>query len=75
MPHEYAIAVALHDVEPATFARCALIRDWLDDHGIERATLLVVPAPHLHPIGERRPEMLAWLAEARPAATPSPRTG
>lgn len=57
------IAVAVHNVEPATFTRCALIRDWLCDHGVERATLLVVPAPHLHPIGEGRAEMLAWLSE------------
>jgi hypothetical protein len=26
-----AVAVAIHDIEPATFERCALIRDWLDD--------------------------------------------
>jgi len=31
-----AVAVAIHDVEPATFARTALIRDWLDDHGVDR---------------------------------------
>src|SRR2546423_2591459 len=30
------IALALHDIEPATFERCALIREWLDDHGVER---------------------------------------
>ena len=58
-----SIAVALHDVEPATFDRCALIRDWLDDHGIERVTLLVIPAPDLHPFHDRRPEMVQWLAE------------
>ena len=29
MSAERTIAVALHDVEPATFERCALIRDWL----------------------------------------------
>ncbi|MGZ4276875.1 MAG: DUF2334 domain-containing protein [Solirubrobacteraceae bacterium] len=58
-----AIAVAVHGVEPATFTRCALIRDWLDDHGIAHATLLVVPAPHLHPIGTERTELLAWLGE------------
>jgi predicted deacetylase len=58
-----AIAVAIHDVEPATFERCALIRDWLDDHGIERATLLVIPAPDLHPFTDRRPDMAIWLAE------------
>ena len=53
-----SIAVALHDVEPATFERCALIRDWLDDHGIERVTLLVIPAPDLHPFNDRRPEIM-----------------
>ncbi|HMD56085.1 MAG TPA: DUF2334 domain-containing protein [Solirubrobacteraceae bacterium] len=57
------IAVALHGIEPATFERCALIRDWLDDHGVDRATLLVIPARDLHPVGERSPEMVAWLAE------------
>jgi Uncharacterized protein conserved in bacteria (DUF2334) len=59
------IAVALHEIEPATFERCALIRDWLDDHGIDRVTLLVVPARDLHPVGERCPEMVRWLAERR----------
>jgi len=58
-----AIAVAVHDVEPATFERCALIRDWLDDHGIERVTLLVIPAPDLHPFHDRRPDMVEWLSE------------
>jgi predicted deacetylase len=58
-----SIAVALHDVEPATFERCALIRDWLDDHGIARVTLLVIPAPDLHPFNDRRPEMVQWLAD------------
>jgi predicted deacetylase len=57
------IAVALHDIEPATFQRCALIRDWLDDHGVDRVTLLVIPARDLHPVGERSPEMTCWLAE------------
>lgn len=59
------IAVALHDVEPATFERCALIRDWLDDHGIDRVTLFVVPAPELHPFADRSPELAAWLTERR----------
>jgi len=57
------IAVALHGIEPATFERCALIRDWLDDFGIDRATLLVIPAPDLHPFSDRSPELAAWLAE------------
>jgi predicted deacetylase len=57
------IAVALHDVEPATFERCALIRDWLNDLGIDRATLLVTPAPELHPFADTRPELADWLAE------------
>jgi predicted deacetylase len=57
--------VAIHDVEPATFERCALIRDWLDDHGIDRATLLVIPAPDLHPFFQRRPDLAAWLLDCR----------
>jgi hypothetical protein len=59
------IAVAIHDVEPATFERCALIRDWLSDHGIDRATLLVIPAPDLHPFFQRRPDLAAWLLDCR----------
>ena len=62
---ERRIAVAIHDVEPATFERCALIRDWLSDHGIDRATLLVIPAPDLHPFFQRRPDMAAWLLDCR----------
>jgi predicted deacetylase len=57
------IAVALHDIEPATFKRCALIRDWLDDHGVNQVTLLVIPARDLHPLAERSPEMVSWLIE------------
>jgi predicted deacetylase len=65
VPHRGTIAVALHDIEPATFERCARIRDWLDDHGVDRVTLLVIPARDLHPLGERSPEMIQWLAERR----------
>ena len=61
------IAVALHDIEPATFERCALIRDWLDDHGVDRVTLVVIPARDLHPLGERSPEMAEWLSQRRRA--------
>jgi predicted deacetylase len=57
------IAVSLHDVEPATFERCALIRDWLNDHGVDRVTLLVIPAPDLHPFHDRRPDLAVWLDE------------
>ena len=59
------IAVAIHDIEPATFERVALVRDWLDDHGIDRATLLVVPAPDLHPLGDRHDGLVEWLGERR----------
>jgi predicted deacetylase len=59
------IAVAVHDIEPATFERCALIRDWLSDHGVDRVTLLVIPARDLHPLGERSPDMTRWLIECR----------
>jgi predicted deacetylase len=57
------IAVALHDIEPSTFERCALIRDWLDDHGVDRVTLLVIPASDLHPLADRRPEIVSWIQE------------
>jgi predicted deacetylase len=57
------IAVALHGIEPATFEPCAMIRDWLDDHGVDRVTLLVIPARDLHPVGARSPEMVRWLSE------------
>lgn len=63
----HTIAVAVHGIEPATFERCALIRDWLDDHGVDRVTLLVIPARDLHPIGDRCPEMIEWLGERRRA--------
>jgi predicted deacetylase len=61
------IAVALHDVEPATFERCALLREWLQDRGVDRVTLLVIPARDLHPLGERSPTMIDWLTACRRA--------
>ncbi len=64
-PAPGALAVALHDVAPATFERCALIRDWLLDLGVERVTLLVIPAPELHPFFQRSPELAAWLLDRR----------
>ncbi len=63
MPPERTLAVALHDIEPATFERAALIRDWLDDLGVDRATLLVIPARDMHPLSDRRPEVGTWLLE------------
>jgi predicted deacetylase len=59
------IAVCIHDVEPATWERCALIGDWLCDHGVQRVTLMVIPARDLHPLGTRSPEMGSWLIECR----------
>jgi len=37
------------------------------NHGIDRVTLLVIPARDLHPVGERSPEMVEWLLERRRA--------
>ena len=59
------LAVALHDVEPATFERCMEIRTWLDERGVDRLTLLVIPARDLHPVGERSPALADWLAARR----------
>jgi predicted deacetylase len=54
-------AVTLHDVEPATYRRCAEVRDWLAERGVERATLLVIPAADLHAFDRRSPELAGWL--------------
>jgi predicted deacetylase len=55
------LAVAVHDVEPRSFARAREIRSWLSDRDVERVSLLVIPAADLHPIGARAPELAAWL--------------
>jgi predicted deacetylase len=60
-PATSLLAVALHDVEPRSFARSRQIRDWLLGRGVERVTLLVIPAADLHPIGSRAPALAAWL--------------
>ncbi len=60
-----SIAVALHEIEPATFERCVEVRQWLDERGVDRVTLLVIPARDLHPLGERSPELVEWLIERR----------
>jgi predicted deacetylase len=56
-----SLLVAVHDVEPATFERCTHVRAWLADRGVERATLLVIPAVDLHPFDDRRPDLSSWL--------------
>ena len=59
-PREAArLAVALHEVGTATLEQCALIREWLDDLGVDRVTLCV---------GARQPPrpgstLAAWLQE------------
>jgi predicted deacetylase len=57
------LTVAVHDVEPRSFARVKEIRAWLYEHGVSRVTLLVIPAADLHPIGDRAPILAAWLRE------------
>lgn len=61
------LALALHDIEPSTFQRCIRIRNWLARRGVERMTLLVIPACDLHPLGERSPQLAGWLLERRRA--------
>lgn len=63
MPDRRTLAVAVHDIEPATFDRCALIREWLADHGVGRVTLLVIPARDLYPLSDHSPGMSRWLRE------------
>lgn len=58
-----AIAVALHDVSPETFLECRRIREWLYSRGIDRATLLAVPASGGEPFYTRCPELATWLKE------------
>jgi predicted deacetylase len=55
------LAVAVHDVEPATLPRCRRIRDWLAERGVDRATLLAVPAPRGRPIRPRSSDLASWL--------------
>lgn len=57
------IEVVLHGVEPATFEKCALIRDWLADHGIDRLTLVVLPPGSGHDLHPRAAALEAWLRE------------
>jgi predicted deacetylase len=57
------LAVAVHDVEPRTFGRVRHIRAWLDEHGVDRATLLVIPAADLHPFDRRSPQLAEWLRD------------
>ena len=61
------LAVTLHDVEPATFTRCVEVRAWLHDRGVDRVTLLVIPAPRLHPFPARSPEVTYWLLDRQDA--------
>ncbi len=61
MPRSGAVAVAIHDVEPRSFHRTLEIRAWLADRGIDRVTLLVIPASDRHPIGPRAPGLIDWL--------------
>lgn len=58
-----SLAVTIHDVEPRSYARVTEVRAWLAERGVERVTLLVIPASELHPIGSRAPSLVAWLHE------------
>jgi predicted deacetylase len=58
------LAVALHDIEPATLARCREIRAWLEGQGIDRVTLLAIPANGGRPL-QPGGELAAWLRDRR----------
>ena len=47
--------------------RCIEIRDWLQDFGVDRVTLLVIPAPRMHPFPARSPELAYWLLDRQDA--------
>ena len=61
------LAIALHDVEPASYRRCHEVREWLYARGVDRVTLLVIPAPQLHPFTSRSPELAYWLLDRQDA--------
>jgi predicted deacetylase len=65
MRESKVLAVAVRGIEPATFEHCALIRDWLTDLGVDRVTLLVIPAADHHPFFQRSPALAEWLRERR----------
>jgi predicted deacetylase len=56
-----SVAVAIHDVSPATLDDCVAIRETLDDWRIDRATLLAIPAPGGEPFHRQCSETPAWL--------------
>jgi predicted deacetylase len=56
-----SVAVAIHDVTPATLDDCVAIRETLDDWRIEHATLLAIPAPGGEPFHHQCAETPAWL--------------
>lgn len=64
-PDQPQLAVTLAGIEPASFEHCALIRDWLSDLGVDRVTLLVIPAADHHPFFQRSPALAAWLRDRR----------
>jgi predicted deacetylase len=56
-----ARAFAIHDVQPRSFNRCLQIRDWLSERGVERVTLLVIPAPGRHSFARRSAALHDWV--------------
>jgi predicted deacetylase len=56
-----ARAIAIHDLQPRSFNRCLQIREWLTEQGVDRTTLLVIPAPGRHSFARRSPALHDWL--------------
>ncbi len=60
---ERALAVCLHDVEPASAERCAAIRQWLARRGVARVTLLAIPASGGRAVDLESPSLVRWMRD------------
>jgi len=57
------LIVSFHDLHPGSRAACDKFLETLREHGVPRATLLVVPCWHGAPPCSEDPEFAAWLRD------------